>query len=152
MAPEDEASPSTPEQPAMAESPRSAGVPAWLEFVTSRWVVKTAFLVFFAFTVVQLLRFERWAKGVGPYVKRPEAVAGILPIGHFTSFFAWVRGGGWDSILPAGLVLILMSLAVSLPVQTGHVWLDLPRRYHMGGVRRAWAQGDGPKRAGVAVA
>ena len=119
MAPEGEASPSTPEQPAMAESPMSAGVPAWLEFVTSRWVVKTAFLVFFAFTVVQLLRFERWAKGVGPYVKRPEAVAGILPIGHFTSFFAWVRGGGWDSILPAGLVLILMSLTVSFLFKRG---------------------------------
>jgi len=87
--------------------------------VTSRWFVKSAFLAFFLFTVVQLLRFERWARGEGDYVPRPEAVAGILPIGHFTSFFAWVRGGGWDVILPAGLVIILMSLAVSLLFKRG---------------------------------
>jgi polyferredoxin len=119
VAPADDLSTSAPEQSALAESPKGTGVPAWLQFVTSRWVVKTAFLVFFVFTVVQLLRFERWARGVGPYVRRPEAVAGILPIGHFTSFFAWIRGGGWDSVLPAGLVLILMSLAVSLLFKRG---------------------------------
>ncbi len=64
------------------------------DFVTSRWFVKTAFLAFFLMAVAQLLMFERWARGEGPYVSRPEAVAGILPIGHFTSFFAWVKGGG----------------------------------------------------------
>lgn len=89
------------------------------DFVTSRWFVKTAFLAFFLMAVAQLLMFERWARGEGPYVSRPEAVAGILPIGHFTSFFAWVKGGGWDYLLPAGLVIILMSLAVSLLFKRG---------------------------------
>ena len=37
--------------------------------------------VFFIYSVVQLLLFERWARGLGGYVPRPEAVAGILPIG-----------------------------------------------------------------------
>jgi len=89
------------------------------DLVTSRWFVKSAFLVFFLFAVAQLLRFEKWARGEGPFVSRPEAVAGILPIGHFTSFFGWVRGGGWDVLLPAGLVIILMSLAVSLVFKRG---------------------------------
>ncbi|TLM98374.1 MAG: 4Fe-4S binding protein [Actinobacteria bacterium] len=89
------------------------------DFVTSRWFVKGAFLAFFLFSVVQLLRFERWARGEGPYVARPEAVAGILPIGHFTSFFAWLRGGGWDTVLPAGLVIILGALALSLFFKRG---------------------------------
>jgi polyferredoxin len=89
------------------------------DVVTSRWFVKSAFLAFFLLAVVQLLRFGSWARGNGPFVGRPEAVAGILPIGHFTSFFGWVKGGGWDYILPAGLVIILMSLAVSLLFKRG---------------------------------
>jgi hypothetical protein len=97
----------------------SRPVPGWLSIVTGRWFVKVAFLVFFVVAVIQLLRFERWARGLGPYVARPESVAGILPIGHFTSFFAWLRGGGWDRLLPAGLMLIVMSLAVSLLFKRG---------------------------------
>ncbi|PKQ17257.1 MAG: (4Fe-4S)-binding protein [Actinobacteria bacterium HGW-Actinobacteria-7] len=93
--------------------------PRWQRVVSSRWLYKTIFLLYFIFAVVQLLRFEKWARGSGPYVPRPESVAGMLPIGHFTSFFAWVRGGGWDMLLPAGLVIILMSLAVSLAFKRG---------------------------------
>jgi polyferredoxin len=84
-----------------------------LSRVTSRWAVKGAFLAFFVFTCIQLFRFVAWARGTGPYVHRPEAPAGLLPVGHFTSFFAWVRGGGWDTLLPAGLVIILGAVAVS---------------------------------------
>jgi len=81
---------------------------------TSRLVVRAAFLVFFVFSAIQLLRFAEWARGNGPYVSRPEAVAGILPIGHFTSFFGWLKGGGWDTLLPAGLVIIVAALTISL--------------------------------------
>ena len=89
------------------------------DIVTSRWVVKGAFLAYFVFAVVQLFRFAAWARGEGPLVLRPEAPAGILPIGHFTSFFAWVRGGGWDELLPAGLVIILGALVVSVLLKRG---------------------------------
>lgn len=84
------------------------------DLVTSRWFVKGAFFAFFVYTCVQLFRFAGWARGEGPYVARPEAPAGILPIGHFTSFFGWLKGGGWDTLLPAGLVIIIMSITVSL--------------------------------------
>jgi polyferredoxin len=89
------------------------------EFLTSRLVVRSAFLIFFLFAVWRLLGFTAWARGEGTYVPRPEAVAGLLPIGHFTSFFAWLKGGGWDTFLPAGLVLILAALAVSLLFKRG---------------------------------
>lgn len=112
----------------MAQSPLPATVPsatagsAWQrfrDFVTSRWFVKSAFLAFFVYACVQLFRFAAWARGEGPFVARPEAPAGMLPVGHFTSFFAWVRGGGWDTVLPAGLVIIIGALAVSLLLRRG---------------------------------
>ena len=88
-------------------------------FVTNSWFIKTAFFVYFIFACVQLMRFAAWARGTGPYVGRPEAPAGLLPVGHFTSFFAMVRGGGWDVLLPAGLVIIIAALAVSLLFKRG---------------------------------
>jgi len=88
-------------------------------FLTSRWVVKTAFFAYFIFACVQLMRFARWTRGAGPYVARPEAPAGLLPVGHFTSFFGMVRGGGWDTLLPAGLVIIIGALTVSVLFKRG---------------------------------
>lgn len=91
----------------------------WLQRLSNRWVVKTGFLLFFCFAVYQLLRFEQWARGNGPYVRRPEIVGGLLPIGHFTSFFAWLRGGGWDTLLPAGPVIIIGAITVSFAFKRG---------------------------------
>jgi polyferredoxin len=85
----------------------------------SRWFVKSAFLALFVWLAARLLAFAAWARGTGPYVPRPEAVAGILPVGHFTSFFGWLKGGGWDTLLPAGLVIILAALATSLLFKRG---------------------------------
>jgi polyferredoxin len=89
------------------------------DIVTGRWFIKTAFFLYFVFACVQLLRFLAWLRGDGPYVGRPEIVAGMLPVGHFTSFFAWIRGGGWDPLLPAGLVIILGALMVSMLFKRG---------------------------------
>jgi len=100
---------------APSESPASSAF-TWTrarDFVTSRWFVKGVFFAIFVVSCIQLLRFYQWAKGAGPYVQRPEAVAGLLPVGHFTSFFAWVRGGGWDPYLPAGLVIIIAAFLIS---------------------------------------
>jgi polyferredoxin len=95
---------------------RLAGV---IEFITSRMAVRWAFLAFFVWACTRLLGFAAWARGSGPYVPRPEAVAGLLPVGHFTSFFAWIRGGGWDTLLPAGLVIILLALTLSIVFKRG---------------------------------
>jgi len=90
-----------------------------LDTVTRRMFVRIGFLVFFVGACVQLTLFVKWARGTGAYVPRPEAVAGLLPVGHFTSFFAWVRGGGWDVLLPAGLVIILGAVTLSLLLKRG---------------------------------
>ena len=90
-----------------------------LNVITDRMFIKTAFFLFFVFCVIQLFRFEAWARGEGAFVDRPEAVAGILPVGHFTSFFGMLRGAGWDTVLPAGLVIIIGALAVSLLFKRG---------------------------------
>lgn len=82
-------------------------------FVFSRWAIKAGFLAVFVYSVIRLLGFERWARGEGEFVTRPEAVAGLLPVGHFTSFFGWLKGAGWDTILPAGLVIIIAAITVS---------------------------------------
>lgn len=89
------------------------------DVVTGRWFVKGAFFAFFVYAVVQLFRFAAWARGEGPFVDRPEAPAGILPIGHFTSFYGWLKGGGWDTLLPAGLVIIIAAITVSLLFKRG---------------------------------
>jgi polyferredoxin len=98
----------------MPESLKSA-----LRALRSRWFIKGTFLFLFAWLVSRLLGFVAWARGQGGYVARPESVAGILPVGHFTSFFAWLKGGGWDALLPAGLVIILAALATSLLFKRG---------------------------------
>jgi polyferredoxin len=90
-----------------------------LHAVSSRIAVRSAFLIFFVFICWRLLAFARWARGEGPFVPRPEAVSGLLPVGHFTSFFAWLRGGGWDTLLPAGLVIILAAIALSVLFKRG---------------------------------
>lgn len=87
--------------------------------LASRWFVKGVFFFLFVWSCWQLWRFAQWARGYGEYVPRPEAVAGILPIGHFTSFIAWLKGGGWDTLLPAGLVIILAAIALSLLFKRG---------------------------------
>ncbi|MDY0341636.1 MAG: 4Fe-4S binding protein, partial [Coriobacteriia bacterium] len=90
-----------------------------LRALSSRWTIKGLFFVVFVWLASRLLAFASWARGEGPFVPRPEAVAGILPVGHFTSFFAWLKGGGWDTLLPAGLVIIIAALAISLLFKRG---------------------------------
>jgi len=113
------------------------------DFVSTRMFVRSAFLAFFLVACTQLMLFVRWAQNQGPYVPRPEAVAGLLPVGHFTSFFAWVRGGGWDTMLPAGLIIIIAAITVSLlfkrafcgwicPVGTVWEWAEIAGRKLLG--------------------
>jgi polyferredoxin len=89
------------------------------DILTSRMFVKGVFLASFVWSCWTLWRFEQWARGLGPYVHRPESVAGILPVGHFTSFFAWVKGGGWDELLPAGLMIIIGAITLSVLFKRG---------------------------------
>jgi polyferredoxin len=116
-------SPAEPTTP--AENPKAAArnrldARRVLAFVTGRWFVKTVFLALFVISCVQLFRFAAWIQGASAtQVHRPESPAGLLPIGHFMSLFAWLRGGGWDALLPAGPVIILAAFATSLFFRRG---------------------------------
>lgn len=90
-----------------------------VRFLTKRDTIRTAFLVFFVYLMVQLWRFAQWALGNGSFVERPEAVAGLIPIGAWMSFFAWIKTGIWDIVVPAGLVIIIASLMLSFLLKRG---------------------------------
>jgi polyferredoxin len=85
-----------------------------------RGIVRGAFLVFFVYLCVRLWLFALWATGAGTlHVSRPEAVAGLIPIGAFMSFFLWLKTGIFDAVVPAGIVIIIGALALSIALKRG---------------------------------
>ena len=91
-----------------------------LRFLLRRNVVRNVFLVFFVAMMVQLWMFAQWASGASTVaVPRPEAVAGFIPVGALMSLFAWLKTGQWDTVLPAGIVIILSATLLSLVLKRG---------------------------------
>lgn len=84
-----------------------------------RLLVRGGFFAYFVFISVRLLQFRAWALGTGSFVPRPEAVAGLLPVGSYMSFFLWLKTGFFDPVLPAGIVIIIGALATSLLFKRG---------------------------------
>jgi polyferredoxin len=80
----------------------------------ARTIVRGAFTLFFVYLCVKLWLFYLWAMGAGPYVARPEAVAGIIPVGAYMSFFAWLKTGVYDPVIPAGVTIVVGALLLSL--------------------------------------
>lgn len=87
--------------------------------VGPRLLVRGGFFLFFVYISSRLLAFRAWALGQGPFVERPEAVAGILPVGSYMSFFLWLKTGWFDPVLPAGIVIIIGALVTSLLFKRG---------------------------------
>ncbi len=79
-----------------------------------RTLVRGAFLAFFVVACWRLWGFYRWATGRGAHVPRPEAVTGLMPVGAIMSLFAWLKSGIFDPVMPAGVVIVLAALLVSL--------------------------------------
>ena len=90
-----------------------------LSRIQPRPLVRGAFFVFFVYLCVTLWLFYLWAVGAGDFVTRPEAVAGIIPVGAYMSFFAWVKSGVYDPVLPAGITIIIGALLTSLLFKRG---------------------------------
>ncbi len=89
------------------------------ERIGPRLLVRGGFLAYFVYISVRLLMFRAWALGTGPFVSRPEAVAGLLPVGSYMSFFLWLKTGFFDPVLPAGIVIIIGAIATSLIFKRG---------------------------------
>ncbi len=106
------------EAPANASSP-SSGITARVRNLPARAMVRGAFSVFFVYLCVKLWLFYLWAVGAGPYVARPEAVAGIIPVGAYMSLFAWAKSGIYDPVIPAGVTIVIGALLLSLVAKRG---------------------------------
>lgn len=97
-------------------SSRGLGI---LSRVTPRAWVRTGFLLFFLFSCWQLWRYYQWALGNGEYVARPEATAGLVPLGAIMSLVAWLKAGVFDPVMPAALVIIIAAVVVSVLLKRG---------------------------------
>ncbi|MDA3935872.1 MAG: 4Fe-4S binding protein [Actinomycetota bacterium] len=84
-----------------------------------RFVVRTGFLFYFIYLCAKLWMFYLWAVGEGAYVDRPEAVAGLIPVGAYMSFFLWLKTGFFDVVAPAGIIIIVGALATSFLFKRG---------------------------------
>lgn len=73
----------------------------------TRMTTQILFLLFILYVGFAFFQFYQHfvTNGETPYVKRPSAVEGFLPISALVAFKVWISGGGFDVIHPAGLVL-----------------------------------------------
>jgi polyferredoxin len=73
----------------------------------TRNVVQVLFLLFLLYVGLRFYQFYMHFETMGktPFVNRPSAVEGFLPISALVAFKVWWNGGGFDHIHPAGLVL-----------------------------------------------
>ena len=78
-----------------------------------RHLVQTAFLLFLVYTGIRFyLFYQHFATfGATPYVDRPPAVEGFLPISALVALKVWLTTGVFDTIHPAGLVLFTFFVA-----------------------------------------
>lgn len=72
-----------------------------------RQVIKAMFLLFLLFTGLRFYQFYSHFETMGqqPFIPRPSAVEGFLPISALVAFKVWITSGEFDHIHPAGLVL-----------------------------------------------
>ena len=72
-----------------------------------RYAVQALFLLFLLYVGLQFYRFyiHFQTGGAEPFVQRPSAVEGFLPISALVGFKVWLLSGDFDKIHPAGLVL-----------------------------------------------
>ncbi len=73
----------------------------------ARHSIKLAFLFFMLFIGLQFYQFYAHFSsfGVEPFVERPSAVEGFLPVSALVALKVWTATGEFDNIHPAGLVL-----------------------------------------------
>ncbi|WP_251554202.1 4Fe-4S binding protein [Neobacillus muris] len=79
----------------------------------TRYVVQTVFLLFLLYVGFQFYQFYLHFESLGekPFVERPSAVEGFLPISALVAFKVWITTGEFDAIHPAGLVLLTFFAA-----------------------------------------
>ena len=74
----------------------------------ARSVVQLAFAFFLLYVGIRFYQFYLHFESLGiePYVQRPPAVEGFLPISALVALKVWVMTGEFDQIHPAGLITV----------------------------------------------
>lgn len=81
-----------------------------------RHIVQTLFLLFLVYVGIVFYQFYLHFASLGatPYVERPPAVEGFLPISALVALKVWVTSGEFDFIHPAGLLLFTFFIGSGL--------------------------------------
>lgn len=79
----------------------------------TRHVVQIAFLLFILYVGLQFYQFYLHFASLGaePFVERPPAVEGFLPISALVALKVWILTGEFDYVHPAGLLLFTFFIA-----------------------------------------
>jgi len=74
----------------------------------TRYAIQAVFLLFSLYIGLQFYQFYEHfvTNGKTPFVERPSAVEGFLPISALVALKVWLTSGDFDVIHPAGLVLL----------------------------------------------
>lgn len=83
---------------------------------TARHTVQLLFSLFLLYIGWEFYQFYNHFASMGaePFVERPAAVEGFLPISSLVAFKVWVTTGQFDTIHPAGLVLFTVIVLSSI--------------------------------------
>ena len=104
----------------------------------ARHAVQAVFLFFLLYVGLRFYQFYLHFESLGkePFVARPSAVEGFLPISALVALKVWVTSGDFDKIHPAGLVLFTFIIGSGIlfrktfcswfcPVGTASEWLGM---------------------------
>ena len=82
----------------------------------TKYVVQLAFLFFMLYVGIRFFQFYLHFStfGATPYVERPAAVEGFLPVSALLASKVWLFTGEFDRIHPAGLVLFTFFVGSSI--------------------------------------
>lgn len=85
-----------------------------------RRVVQVSMIVLFLVAGYQFSGFaEAVRAGSGPLPYRPPVVEGFLPIAAIVAFRGWQESGSFDTVHPAGLVILLATLVTAFFFRRG---------------------------------
>src|SRR5213595_2352288 len=104
----------------------------------ARHAVQAVFLFFLLYVGLRFYQFYLHFESLGkePFVARPSAVEGFLPISALVALKVWLTSGDFDRIHPAGLVLFTFIIGSGLlfrktfcswfcPIGTASEWLGM---------------------------
>lgn len=104
----------------------------------TRYAVQAVFLLFLLYVGLRFYQFYLHFETLGkePFVARPSAVEGFLPISALVALKVWLTSGEFDKIHPAGLVLFTFFIASGIifrkifcswlcPIGTFSEWLGM---------------------------